>query len=128
MRFCRRSYQLPNLRTPPVSECNNTRVVVTQPMCSPTLKQIMKLYLLIYTQNHYLWDTKKTNILIINFMKKHSFILFLNSLLWATNIFSANIDTVQTYSSSMNKEIPAIVITPNDYNKEIGRASCRERV
>ena len=51
-------------------------------------------------------------------MKKHSFILFLSSLLWATNIFSANIDTAQTYSSSMNKEIPAIVITPNDYNKE----------
>ncbi|NLZ96201.1 MAG: esterase family protein [Bacteroidales bacterium] len=51
-------------------------------------------------------------------MKKYSLLLFLIGCLWMPNTFSAKVDTVLTFSSSMNKKIPAIVITPDTYNNE----------
>ena len=37
----------------------------------------------------------------------------------SVTVFAANVDTVQTYSKSMNKEIPAVVITPQSYNSQM---------
>ena len=51
-------------------------------------------------------------------MKKISILLFFLSFIVAATLYSANVDTVMTYSISMNKEIPAVVITPNTYNQE----------
>ena len=51
-------------------------------------------------------------------MKKYPFLLFLLTLLASTTTFAAKVDTVLTYSPSMKKEIPAVVITPDTYNQE----------
>lgn len=51
-------------------------------------------------------------------MRKYLFLLMVLSYLWMPNIFSANVDTVTTYSRSMDKEIPAVVITPEAYNND----------
>lgn len=39
-------------------------------------------------------------------------------LAWVTSLtlFSANVDTVQTFSKIMNKEIPAVIVTPQTYS------------
>ena len=49
-------------------------------------------------------------------MKKYSFLLILLGYLCASTLFAAKVDTVITFSPSMNKEIPAVVITPDAYN------------
>lgn len=51
-------------------------------------------------------------------MKKNHLLLTLLFYLGASLTFAANVDTVLTFSSSMNKKIPAIVITPDTYNNE----------
>lgn len=51
-------------------------------------------------------------------MKKYSLTFILLVYLASTFTFAAKVDTVITYSSAMDKEIPAIVITPDSYNGE----------
>lgn len=51
-------------------------------------------------------------------MKKYSLLLFLVNCLWLTDAFSAKVDTIMTHSASMDKEIPALVITPDTYNSD----------
>ena len=51
-------------------------------------------------------------------MKKYPFLLFLLTILTSTTTFAAKVDTVQTYSPSMKKDIPAVIITPDTYNQE----------
>ena len=49
-------------------------------------------------------------------MKKRIFILF--SIFWGCLFLldAATIDTVQTWSTAMNKTIPALVVTPDGYS------------
>ena len=50
---------------------------------------------------------------------KKSFLTFILLLYYGIAIiFAAKVDTIRTYSSSMDKEIPAIVITPDTYNSD----------
>ena len=51
-------------------------------------------------------------------MKKLSLLLPLFIYATCTHLFAAKVDTVQTFSKVMNKEIPAVVITPDTYNRE----------
>lgn len=51
-------------------------------------------------------------------MKKSFLLSFLFILAVSTSSFAANVDTVLTYSKSMNKEIPAVIITPQSYNNQ----------
>ena len=51
-------------------------------------------------------------------MKKLSLLLPLFIYATCTHLFAAKVDTVQTFSKVMNKEIPAVVITPDTYNTE----------
>lgn len=51
-------------------------------------------------------------------MKKHLLLLFLFSSISSIYLTSANVDTVQTFSKLMNKEIPAVVITPESYDNQ----------
>jgi len=51
-------------------------------------------------------------------MKKYFLTAFLLCYTASTAIFAATVDTVLTFSQSMNKEIPAVVITPDSYNKQ----------
>src|SRR5690554_5775679 len=44
--------------------------------------------------------------------------LFLGFFLLSVSAFSAKIDTVTTYSPSMQKDIKAVVITPEDYHRQ----------
>lgn len=49
-------------------------------------------------------------------MKRYTFLLFLIGYLCMPTLFAAKVDTVNTFSPSMNKEIRAVVITPNSYS------------
>ena len=49
--------------------------------------------------------------------KKYTLILLLFLFLQGSNVFSASVDTVETYSVSMQKKIKAVVVTPNSYSK-----------
>lgn len=51
-------------------------------------------------------------------MKKYGFLTSIFFWVTTCTIFAAHVDTVLTYSSSMKKEIPAVVITPDSYNKQ----------
>ena len=51
-------------------------------------------------------------------MKKSFLLSLLLVLAASTSSFAANVDTVRTYSKSMNKEIPAVIITPQSYNNQ----------
>ncbi len=51
-------------------------------------------------------------------MKKYSLFLFVFLYTASVHLFAAKVDTVQTFSKVMNKEIPAVVITPNTYDAE----------
>ena len=37
--------------------------------------------------------------------------------LFAANVFAADVDTVKTFSKSMQKEIKAVVVTPSGYKE-----------
>ena len=52
-------------------------------------------------------------------MKKYNLLLSILFFIGATSTFAARTDTILTYSPSMDKEIPAVVITPDSYNGEI---------
>lgn len=60
-------------------------------------------------------NTNNQQILI---MKKHLLLLIALCFLFSFHLSSAKVDTVYTFSKSMNKEIPAVVITPDAYNGE----------
>lgn len=53
-------------------------------------------------------------------MKNYPLLLLLLLFLYTSSVplFAAKVDTVQTFSKVMNKEIPAVIITPDAYNKE----------
>lgn len=51
-------------------------------------------------------------------MRKYYLVLLLFSCSIIKSTFAAKVDTVLTYSASMNKQIPAVVITPDAYNNE----------
>lgn len=51
-------------------------------------------------------------------MKKFSFITLIFFYVATATILAANVDTVHTYSLSMNKEIPAVVVTPHNYTNQ----------
>lgn len=51
-------------------------------------------------------------------MKKSFLLSLLLVLAASTSSFAANVDTIRTYSKSMNKEIPAVIITPQSYNNQ----------
>jgi len=49
---------------------------------------------------------------------KYLFCLFLALAVWSTQIRAARVQHVETYSTSMSKEIEAVVITPDDYSDQ----------
>lgn len=51
-------------------------------------------------------------------MKKSYLLLSIFLIIGIVSTFAAKVDTVLTFSPTMNKEIPAIVITPDSYNGE----------
>lgn len=51
-------------------------------------------------------------------MKKFSLLLLVLCYATSLHLLAASVDTVQTFSKVMNKEIPAVVITPDSYNLE----------
>ena len=51
-------------------------------------------------------------------MKKFSLLFFSFIYVAATHLSAAKVDTVQTFSKTMNKEVPAIVVTPDSYTQE----------
>ncbi|MDD2474552.1 MAG: alpha/beta hydrolase family protein [Dysgonamonadaceae bacterium] len=51
-------------------------------------------------------------------MKKYFILTLILCFTASAAILAAQVDTVQTFSKSMNKEIPAVVITPQSYNKQ----------
>lgn len=57
-------------------------------------------------------------------MKKLSLLFFSFIYVAATHLFAAKVDTVQTFSKTMNKEIPAIVVTPDSYTQETNLPWC----
>ena len=52
-------------------------------------------------------------------MKKTYLLLSILLFIGIASTFAAKTDTIITYSPSMDKEIPAVVITPDSYNGEI---------
>lgn len=51
-------------------------------------------------------------------MKNYSFLLFLFGYFSVASSFAAKVDTLRAFSTSMNKEIPVVVITPDSYNNQ----------
>ena len=49
---------------------------------------------------------------------KYKLTLLLGLFIACSNSFAAKIDTIATYSDAMQKTIPAIVVTPDDYNPD----------
>jgi Predicted esterase len=49
-------------------------------------------------------------------MKRELSLLFL-ACVFTANLFAAKVDTLKVYSDAMQKEIPAVIITPESYSK-----------
>lgn len=83
-----------------------------------TRKNSSRTYVESFPSNKQVSKTNMSSNQLNLLVKRIHLILFVFLLFLSSSVFSAEVDTVSTYSASMKKNIKAVVITPDSYDKK----------